>query len=441
MRSRLAPVLLLAVLSNSSGLAAAPSSAPEYPAGHKPGVQAIQHVIIILQENRTPDNLFHGLAGADIADYGINSKGQKITLTPLPLANGYGLDHYHPDFLKMYDQGKMDGADLIPGDCGKNCPPNMQFKYVDPNDVKPYLQMAEQYAFGDRMFQTNQGASFAAHQFIIAATSAPTATSRLFASENVYGVPNATGRAGCTAPPEEYATLIDPLGNENLFMYPCFEHLTLMDLLDNQGLSWRYYTPSLGYIWTGPNAVEHLRLGQDWQYVIPDPKQVLKDIADGRLANVTWVMPPGQSSDHPHGNNGSGPSWVASIVNAVGNSPYWANTAIFVSWDDWGGWYDHVAPPIRNSYEYGFRVPLLVVSSYAKPGYVSHVNHDFSSILKFAETVFSLPSLGFGDRYSDNLTDCFNFGQKPLTFHAIHAPLDANHFLNDHTPPTDPDDE
>jgi phospholipase C len=404
------------------------------------GAQPIQHVVIIFQENRSTDNLFHGLKGADTADYGYNSKGQKIKLTELPLISNYALDHTHPSWVKMYDGGKMDGADLIPVSC-KHCPPNPQFKYVPEKDVRPYFDMAEQYAFGDHMFQSNQGPSYPAHLFIMSATSAPAATSQMFVAENPGGLVNANSHTGCTAPPQEYVQLIDPLGQENLIVYPCYDYTTMMDLVDNAGLSWRYYTPSLDYIWTAPNSIEHLRMGRDWQYVVPNPKQVLKDIAAGKLANVTWIMPPGKSSDHPNGNNGTGPSWVSSIVNAVGKSKFWDSTAIFITWDDWGGFFDHVKPPVRDAYEYSFRVPLVVVSPYAKPGYVSHVDHDFSSILKFTETVFNLPSLGFGDKFADDLMDCFNFGQKPLIFHTVKAPYDANYFINDNSPPSDPDED
>jgi len=157
---------------------------------------------------------------------------------------------------------------------------------------------------------------------------------------------------------------------------------------------------------------------------------------------VSWVIPTGQESDHADINDGSGPSWVSSIVNAVGAGSYWNDTAIFVTWDDWGGWYDHVPPSaIINSYEYGFRVPLIVVSAYAKPAYVSHVNHDFGSILKFIEVTYDLPSLGYADSLADNLYDCFNFTQKPLIFRKIDAPLGPEYFLNDTRPPTDPDDD
>jgi phospholipase C len=417
-----------------------PNDAAPIPAG------LIQHVIVIVQENRTPDNLFHGLPNADIADSGVDSKGKTILLKPTTLANKYDLSHSHAGFLRMYDDGKMDGADKIEVFCNKgakHCPPrHPQFMYVEPAEVRPYFRLAQQYTFADRMFQTNQGPSFPAHQFIISGTSAPTATSDLFSSENPRGVKHALRNTGCTAPPWEFVWLLDPRGHKSQKTYPCFEHPTLPDLLDNAGIRWRYYAPSAGSIWTGPNAIAHLRFGPDWSRdVILNQKQVLRDVAQGKLADVSWVIPSGQQSDHAGINDGRGPSWVASIVNYVGKSRYWSSTAMFITWDDWGGWYDHVAPYIYDSYEYGFRVPLIVVSPYAKAGYVSHVTHDFGSILKFVEKVYDLPSLGYADARADDLLDCFNFKQTPQTFRVIPAPYDANYFLNDKRPPSDPDDD
>jgi phospholipase C len=404
----------------------------------------IENVVVIFQENRTPDNLLHGLPNADIANSGINSKGESITLQPVPLANNYDLSHAHTAFVQMYDNGRMDGADKVAVMCQKGaqgCPiPNPQFSYVNPSDVAPYFQMAEQFTFADRMFQTNQGPSFPAHQFIISGTSAPSQFSDLFASENPGGVSKALNNTGCTAPANEVVKVIDPSGSEAQKVYPCFDHLTLIDLLDFNGVSWRYYTPSAGSIWTGPNAIQHLRFGDDWNNVILKPAQVLTDIANGQLANVSWVIPGGMSSDHPSSNDGSGPSWVASVVNAIGNSQYWDNTVILITWDDWGGWYDHVPPTIINSYEYGFRVPLIVVSPFARQGYVSHVTHDFGSILKFIEETYRLPSLGYADALADDLSDCFDF-HRHNRFVKIKAPHDASYFLNDKRPPTDPDDD
>lgn len=409
----------------------------------------IHHVIVVFQENRSVDNLFHDkkliAAGADIATQGLNSKGQIIPLAPVPLASSYDLSHSHPAFLAMYDNGQMDGADQIPVSCAKGIPSchppaNPQFKYVKPADVAPYFQMAEQFTFADRMFQTNQGPSFPAHQFIIAGTSAPTADSDLFAEGNPYGVPDAEDNTGCMAPAAELVQMIDPSGSVSA-QYPCFEHPTLTDLLDDQGISWRYYTPSAGSIWTGPNAISHIRLGADWSNVIMQPTQVFTDITNGQLPAVSWVIPTWDNSDHAGSTISVGPSWVASIVNAVGNSAYWDDTAILIAWDDWGGWYDHVAPTIINSYEYGFRVPLIVVSTYAKPGYISHVTHDFGSILKFTEKVFELPSLGYADSTADDLFDCFEFHHSGRPFQKINAPVDANYFLRNTAPLEGPDDD
>lgn len=414
--------------------------------------QKVQHVIIIFQENRTPDNLFHSLPNADIADSGLNSHGKTILLAPVPLAAAYDLDHSHAGFVAYYDHGKMDGADTRPVGCvkgAKHCPPrNPQFVYVPPVEVKPYFDLAEQYTFADRMFQTNQGPSFPAHQYIISGTSAPSPTSELFAAENPFwrrGPPKNDNfsKSGCAAPPGLAVNLISPSGNELSTLFPCFDHRTLPDLLDANHLSWRYYSVGDDWneLWNGPSAIRHLRFGSDWSNVMDQSTQIFKDIADGQLPAVSWVIPDGRYSDHPGVNDGSGPSWVAALVNTIGASQYWSSTTIFITWDDWGGFYDHVAPPIYNSYEYGFRVPLLVVSPYARPSYVSHATHDFGSILRFIEETFGLPSLGYADSRADDLSDCFDFDQPPTMFHTVAAPLSAKHFLDDNRPPTDPDDD
>jgi phospholipase C len=340
----------------------------------------------------------------------------------------------------MYDGGKMDEADKIVATCipgATDCPPSHpQFKYVDPADVQPYFTLGEEYTFGDRMFQTNQGPSFPAHQLLISGTSAPTATSDLFASENPSGA-----SAGCTAPAKTYVLLINPLGKENSKMYPCFEHPTLMDSLDAQMISWLYFTPLAGSIWTGPNAIQHVRLGADWAKVIIPQTKILSDIANGKLPQVSWVIPTAQDSDRAPINLGDGPSWVASVVNAIGKSQYWNDTAIIITWDDWGGWYDHVAPTIYDSYEYGFRVPLIIVSPYSKQAYVSHVTHDFGSILKFVEEVFNLPSLGYADSRADDFSDCFDLTQKPIPFQPVAAKLGGEFFLSDTRPAAPPDND
>jgi phospholipase C len=329
----------------------------------------IQHVVIVFQENRTPDNLFQDpvliASGADIASSGVNSSGQTIPLSPASLGVGYDLGHSHADFVAQYDGGKMDGADKVSVGCYQPpCPANPQFFSVNPSEVQPYFQMAEQYAFGDRMFQTNEGPSFPAHQFIISGTSAPTSNSNLFFAENTNGSIKGAASAGCApANPTAFVPIIDPSGKEFATAYPCAEHPSLTDQLDAKNLSWRYYTPSANSIWTAPNAIEHLCgpnapppngtacVGSDWvnnvvTYSALKPAPILTDIANHQLPTVSWVIPAGKNSDHAgSATTVGGPSWVAAIVNAIGNSSYWSNTAIIVTWDDWGGWYDHVPPP------------------------------------------------------------------------------------------------
>lgn len=428
-------------------------------------IPAVQHVVIIFQENRTPDNLFHGLASylpsADIASSGRDSKGETIKLTSVPLANKYDMDHSNKAFVEMYDGGKIDGADLVScqPNAGTKCPPNAAFRFVQPADVAPYFYLAINYGFANRMFQSNQGPSFPAHQFIIAGTSQPSATSLFFAANDPF--PISPGGAGCNA---AAATKVLMIGPDNMMSRgaPCFEHGTLTDLIDNPpagaraGITWRYYTPTQGSIWTAPNAIRHMCqpsssanacVGPDWTNgkIVTNSAQVLTDIAQNNLASVSWVIPTSLESDHAGGNDGTGPAWVASVVNAIGNSAYWSNTVILITWDDWGGWYDHVTPPIDNQYGYyenGFRVPLLVVSPYTPAGYVSQVPHTFGSILKFIETAYGLPVIPpgtFQDARSDDLSDFFNFSMRPRPFQAVPAAPGAGFFLHDKRPVEGPD--
>jgi phospholipase C len=291
--------------------------------------------------------------------------------------------------------------------------------------------MATQYTFGDRMFQTNQGPSFPAHQYIVSGTSAVTDGSSLLAAENPFHA-NANSAGGCDSPAGSLVALINSAGSENRKSFPCYDRISLMELLDRKGLTWRYYQATSGAgLWNGPDAVLRIRTSGNFSNeVVNPPSQVLTDITKGRLASVVWVTPTALASDHAQSTNGTGPSWVAAVVNAVGESQYWDSTAIVVTWDDWGGWYDHVRPSLYNSYELGFRVPLIVISPYAKNHYVSHVQHEFGSILKLTEKVFGLPSLHTTDQRADDLLDCFDFSKPPTKFKHIPAPYPPSYFAS-----------
>jgi len=405
------------------------------------GSAAISHVVIIIQENRTVDNLFNALPGADTAQSGLNSANQTVALQPELLTAPYDLSHRHSAWKVDYADGNVNGFAQASSGCRRRsaCPRRnvRAYAYVPQSEVQPYYTMAQTYTFADKMFATNQGPSFPAHQYLISGTSAIADGSDLLVSENPRTIDHKVS-GGCDSPAGSIVAVIDPSGNEDQRVYPCFARTSLMNELDSAGLTWHYYQQNAGPgLWNAVDAIQSIWNTPDYANVIQPSAQVLTDINNGNLANVTWITPSGKSSDHAGATDGSGPSWVAAIVNAIGSSPYWNSTAIFVVWDDWGGWYDHVKPPLYNSYELGFRVPLLVISPYAKAGYISHTQHEFGSILHFSEENFGLPSMGTTDARADDLSDCFDFEQPPTPFVTIPAPLGAQYFRNQRISPND----
>ncbi len=409
----------------------------------------ITHVIIIVQENRSFDNMFHQFPGADSADYGETSKGARIKLFPERLTEPMDISHTHDSFDLEYNRGKMDGFNLVQSRCSKDQDEGTcrksdlhPYGYVPRWEIKPYWVMASQYVLADRMFQTNEGPSFPAHQYLVSGTSTISNSSTLRAAENAH-VGSGGGQGGCDSRTGTTVRLIDDDGSENHKIFPCFTRTSLMGLANAAGLTWHYYQAHLGHgLWNAPDAIRDIRYGQLYRTDVVAPQtKVLHDIAHGNLANVVWVTPSKFASDHAGVNDGSGPAWVASVVNAVGESRYWNHAAIFVTWDDWGGWYDHVKPPQYNSYELGLRVPLIVISPYARAHHVSHREHEFGSILKFTEKALGLGSLGTTDVRSDDLDDCFNFFAKPRPFKMIPASLPPGYFESQPISNQDPDDD
>jgi phospholipase C len=558
--------------------------------------QTIPHfdyIVIIFQENRTPDNLF-GVTpavscnqedpfelGVDIVDGGCRqgsgnngscpANDVPICNIPLPLDTNAVLDnnrhsvdppHSHKStWVPDYDNGNMDGFIQEQGKDQKGNPIFYQYSYVNKSDVQAYYDISTAYGFANYMFQTNQGPSFEAHQFIFGGTSAPlditvnqmcnsTPCYEWFAAELE---PGNTQSYGCSAPYDSNNVLLKDIGPDNTEAYsyqpdysgnqapyagyPCYDHQTLANLLpkpSNGGPAWKYYAPSEQDIWDAPSAVYRICgdmgngpcpnfKGPDGEYYknmmfesTNNLAPIFDDIDTCKLAPVSWVVPdvrwsdhpgctsPGSSCNNPNNPNGSlglGPYYVADIVNAIGqskctdsnnnNTPLWQNVAIFITWDDWGGWYDHV-PPFSASgagtngwgkyYTYGFRVPLLVVSAYTKPGTVSgacgtgepnacpyfgqigqtanyQYVHDFGSILAFTENNFNIPIGTIGpmqypfadyyapDSYTTNngtnipLQEFFNLSS-PSTFTPIAVPItyDEDFFENYQGSPEDGED-
>jgi phospholipase C len=418
------------------------------PGSPPPRTSAISHVVIIVQENRTFDDLFKGYPGADSAKSGMNSKGESVPLIPEPLTADYDISHSHTSFLTEYANGKLNGFDLARSHCHwrKGDPPCLKrelraYAYVPRGDIAEYWEMARANVLADRMFESNQGPSFPAHQYLLSGTSTIQDGSNLRASEEP-SAPSGRFTGGCDSPTGSLGTVIDQYGNEDKSVFPCFDRTSLLAFANSNSVSWRYYQAGgTDGPWHAPDAILPIRHSASYENVVGRPADVLTDISNGQLASIVWVTPTARESDHAGLTDGSGPSWVASVVNAVGESSYWKSTAIFVVWDDWGGFYDHVAPKAYNSYELGFRVPLIVISPYAKAHYVSHVHYEFGSILKFVEQTFDLPSLGTTDKRANPLADCFDFKQSPRPFKHIASKHSAAYFLHQPISDENPDDD
>ena len=427
-------IVLLAGCSTSSGaLPYMQGGAPLRALGAR-GAGKISHVVFIVQENRSFDNLFHGYPGADTVSSGKGSRGQTIQLRPLSLADQYEIDHSaRAMFVACHGRGKLRGEDCRMDGFDRERffgpPPDPQYVYVPHKESKPYFDMAREWVLADKTFQSQLDESFTAHQYIIAA-------------QDAFAVNIPTGMWGCGGRSYDVVSTItkerDPHGPS---VKPCFDYPTLADELDQAKLSWRFYASTYGSAssgsgadWSGLQAVKHIRYGPDWKNVISPNWKFITDVRAGQLANFTWITPVCEASDHVNCGGGYGPSWVAALVNTVGKSKFWKSTAIFVIWDDWGGLYDHVAPPppyYRDGL--GFRVPLLVISPYAKARYVSHVQYETTSVLRFAEDLFGLNQLTDADRRATSpADDCFDFTKPPRPFAKIAAPLPPRFFMRSH---------
>jgi phospholipase C len=389
------------------------------------GILKIKHIVWIMQENRSFDNLFQGYPGADTSSTGQDSFGHTIALRPIPFTSGYDISHTSvAHFAACNGTGsipgtdcRMNGFNLEQTYCSGRCPTNPEYGYVPHVETRPYFAMARQYVLGDRMFASNVDMSYVSHQYMIAGQ-----------ANRAVDFPGSAWH--CGVPGDKIFTLTDKrtYGPQ---IPVCQNYPTLGDELDAAGLSWRLYSASKVSQWVGYGSIHHIRYGRAWnENVVGSSVRVIVDVARGRLADVTWVTPSFQNSDHNAFGSPTGPEWVADVVNAIGESPFWNSTAIFVMWDEWGGWYDHVKPPYLDFDGLGFRVPLLVISPYAKQGYVTHVRYEHGSLLKFIEDRFDLPRLSAADtRANSPAFDCFDFTQSPRKFQPIGKPLSVQEAL------------
>jgi phospholipase C len=432
--------------------------------------------VIVIQENRSFDNLFDCFTGTACVKRGKEEvkegskyvdkwvKLQEQDLVPKTKNNDIG--HCYYSFFTAYDGGKLDGFNLEPqGACPRTwggsgaLTGTFPYQYINPTEIAPYWDMAQQYGLADRMFQTQGSGSFTAHQDLIRGGTIVDAN-----GSSMIDTPDGEPW-GCDAlNPDTKTNLITtalkweldkgPFPCTNKFQVGSSSYETLRDLLDGAGVSWHYYSPcysgsptggschddsntNTGALLNAFDVIDSVRYGKEWGTNVSMPQtNIFTDITNNQLAAVSWVIPLQNDSDHPGDTADNGPSWVASIVNAIGQSTYWDSSAVIVVWDDWGGMYDHVPPPGKRDAQGGpgFRVPMIVVSPYVPQAEVSHTTYFFGSILQYIEGNWNLGSLGTTDATSTSILNMFDYQQQPRPFTTI--PSDRSIDFFKHEPPS-----
>ena len=372
----------------------------------------IKHVVFIVQENRSFNNIFKGYPGATTAKYGYNSSGEKVTLKSRSFKNTVDPGHDSNAFFEACNgTGKQPGTScqMNGWNLEQYASNDAAYSYLPKSEVVPYWTLAQQYVLADQMFASNLDGSFVSHQYIVAA----------YAS---HAVDIPTTLWGCEGTKGDTVGTLTSQRTYGPAVFPCFDIPTIGGEADAAKLSWRFYADGNIGDWESYSADSPIYNSPDWNTDIETSNQFLTDAAQGKLAAISWVTPTWQNSDHPGIGSTTGPAWVASLVNAVGTSKYWNSTAIFIMWDDWGGWFDPVQPVFEDYDGLGFRVPLIVVSPYAKQGSVTHVQYETASVVRFIEDNFGLGQLAEADaRANDPANDpsVFDFSQKPRKFQKI----------------------
>jgi phospholipase C len=404
------------------------------------GIHKLKHVIVIMQENRSFDSYFGTFPGAD----GIPMKNATpATCIPDPLGNrcvypyvdhadvNNGGPHLATDSVIDIDGGKMDGfvRDERQGNtvCTSQTDPTCVHSPVPDvlgyhvgSDIPNYWSYAQHFVLQDHMFEPVATWSLPSHLAMVSGWSATCSNPNdPMSCSSSIGIP------------------YDPTATQNTA--PIYAWTDITYLLHSQGVSWGYYldggavatianTTGVPMIWnTLPRSTDVQQDGQ--QGNIQDLASFYLNAAQGTLPSVSWVLPNFRDSEHPTARVSAGQSYVTTVINSVMNSPDWDSTAIFLAWDDWGGFYDHVQPPVVDNIGYGLRVPGLVISPYARSGYIDHQTLSFDAYLKFIEDDFlggarldpatdgrpdPRPDVRENASSLGNLLADFNFDQAPL---------------------------
>jgi phospholipase C len=362
----------------------------------------IRHFIYLLQENHTFDNYFGTYGhGSDGIPKGVCmplnlAKPKAGCLKPFHLGGQPTTDLGHNPIIYrgQYDGGRMNGfANILRL---QDLDPTEVMGYYDGTDIPYYWNLADRFVLFDRFFSSDGDGSGPNHMFAVAA---------------YPGDPHDVPKGGFTQP-------------------------TIFDRLQRAGVSWKFYVSNYDPRITYRSHVKGDRDSQVvWvplldmarfidrktlaRHIVP-LSQYYRDLADGTLPAVAYVAPSG-ASEHPPGSIQSGERFVRTLINNLTASRYWKSSAFMLAYDDWGGWYDHVKPPQVDAFGYGFRVPALLVSAYAHPGYVDHTTLDFTSPIKFIEENWGLAPLTQRDARANSVMGAFDFSKPPRPAEIIPA--------------------
>ncbi len=372
------------------------------------GINLIQHIVFIIKENRSFDSYFGTFPGVNGATTGEISTGQTLPLIHEPDALPRDIGHDWISAHLAINGGAMNEFDLITGDGANGNVDGDYLSYTQfgQSDIPNYWAYATNFVLADNMYSSLTGPSFPNHLYTIAAQSAGA----------VNNPSQGLGPAwGCDSPA---SFQVEVLNTDGLVTYqpPCFDVMTLADTLDGAGVNWGYYGPPEGYpgyVWVAMDAISHIRNSSLWTTNVHSDTSFATVALNGNLPPVSWLVT-GPASEHPPDSACVGENWTVEQINAIMNGPDWNSTAIFLTWDDFGGFYDHVSPPVDDTYGLGIRVPLIIISPYARSGYISNTQYELSSVLKFIEERFGLPALTARDAAANDTTDSFDFTQTPL---------------------------
>ena len=391
-------------------LLAACSSKSAYP---------IDHVVVFVKENHTFDNYFGSFPGADGTTTCRLKDGTAFSCPHAPGSTPRDLCHEHDCALTDWAAGQMNGWEDVSGsDSGGD---HLAWAQYAESDIPNYWKYARTFALGDRFFANMLGPSFPGHTFLLAAQAG-----WALGNPPVH-IPGSLNW-GCDQPAADTVPTLQGGTCAVAAVAPCFDIPSVPDVLP-AGVTWKFYGTDFYGLdpepWSMFDAIQRIRNGDGWKNVV-NVSRLSEDIAKGTLPDVSWVVDQDLRSEHPAvGDVCSGENWTVGYINQLMQSPYWSHTAILFTMDDFGGWVDHVAPPRQygcdaaHPYGLGFRLPLIILSPWARPGFIFHEQAEQASVPRFIERIFGAPPLSSRDPaaqdgQANDLLGAFDFKQQPL---------------------------